>query len=145
MSVDRDLVISWKGEERAFTPAFRFLRRVDAKLQSDPDRKGNLFTVALTVINGGSAIMDVPVVMSEFLREAGFSVSEEECWHVLSAITSGHATGQQREDYANFAMILQSALVPDVSFGKNPDAPASEKPKSRGATKSQKSTGQAAI
>lgn len=141
----RDLVLTWKGEERTFSPTFRFLRRVDAKLQADPDRKGNLFSTALVVTQGGSQIMDVPIVMSMFLREVGFDVSEEECWHILVVVTAGEADETQRTDYTNFALALAQAILPEDTQGKNRVAPASEKPKSRGKQKSQASTGQAAI
>lgn len=143
--MNRDLVLSWKGEERTFSPTFRFLRRVDAKLQSDPDRPGNLFQTALTIHKGGSAIMDVPIAMSLFLKEAGFDVSEEECWHIVSVITSKEATDEQRADYANFGMAITQAILPEMDLGKNPEAPAPEAPESRGEQKSQALTGQAAI
>jgi hypothetical protein len=145
MSVSRDMMISWKGEEKQFSPTFRFLRRVDAKLQNDSDRKSNLFTVAKVLNAGGSEILDVPIVMSLFLAEAGFETTEEECWHVVSTVISGHCTMQQRIDYANFALTLTQAVLPDMDFGKNPEAPSESVPKGRGKAASQKSTGQAAI
>jgi hypothetical protein len=142
----RDLFLTWKGEERSFAPTFRFLRRVDAKLQSDPDRKSNLFSVALVLNQGGEALMDIPIAMSLFLKEVGFSASEEECWFVVSAVNGQSATSEQASDYANFALALTQALIPDIDLGKNQEAPASEKPKSRGKRQStQKLTGQAAI
>lgn len=106
------------------TPSFRFLRRVDGILQRDPDRAGNLFSVGLVVTQGGAALMDVPIVMAEFLKEAGFQVTEEECWAVVGAVSSGTATEQQRADYTAFALALTEALVPEVGQGKNAEAPA---------------------
>lgn len=143
--VERDMTITWKGEEKTFSPTFRFLRRVDARLQTDEYRKGNLFTVAKVVNAGGAEIMDVPIVMSMFLKEAGFEASEEECWHVLSTVISGECDEDQRADYANFAMTLTQAVLPQIDFGKNPEAPSESAPKRRGKGASRKSTGQAAI
>ena len=144
--MQRDLTLTWKGEEKTFVPTFRFLRKVDAALQSDPDRSGNLFSTALVVNQGGKAIMDVPIVMSMFLAEAGFEgVSEDDCWRVVTAITtkSGEATALQ--DYSAFALALTNAIIPDLDLGKNPDAPASPKSGSRGKSKPRRqSTGQAA-
>lgn len=142
MSISRDMAVTWKGEEKQFSPTFRFLRRVDAKLQSDKDRRSNLFTVAKVLNAGGSEILDVPIVMSLFLNEAGFDVTEEECWHVVSTVISGHCTQEQRIDYANFAMTLTQAVLPDMDFGKNPEAPSESAPQDRGKKASQKSTGQ---
>lgn len=144
MSVQRDLVLTWQGQDFLLSPTFRFLRRVDAILQGDPDRKSNLFSVALVVNAGGNAILDVPIVMSLFLKEAGAEATEEECWKLVSAVVSRSATPEQAADYANFAITLTQAIMPDIDQGKNPDAPASKKPKSRGSRQSQKSTGMAA-
>lgn len=143
--VSRDLSLTWKGEEKTFSPTFRFLRRVDAKLQGDGDRRSNLFTVAKVINAGGSEIMDVPIVMSMFLAEAGFSASEEECWHVLSAVISGDASPSQMEDYASFGLAVTNAILPQVDFGKNPDAPSAGAPAVKGKRASRKSTGTAAI
>ena len=145
MSVQRDLTLTWRGQEVLLSPTFRFLRRVDAILQGDADRKSNLFSVALVVNAGGSAILDVPIVMSLFLKEAGVDASEEDCWEVVSAVVSRSATPDQAADYANFAMTLAQSIMPDFDQGKNQNAPAHQKPKSRGKRQSQKLTGTDAI
>lgn len=145
MTVSRDMSVSWEGEEKQFSPTFRFLRHIDAKLQSDKDRKSNLFTVAKVINAGGSEILDVPIVMAMFLQEAGFDVTEDDCWQVVSAVISGHCTREQRIDYANFALTLTQAVLPDMDFGKNPEAPSESVSKDRGKKASQKSTGQGAI
>ena len=144
MSVQRDLLLTWRGQEFLLSPTFRFLRRVDAILQGDQDRQSNLFSVALVVNAGGSAILDVPIVMSLFLKEAGAEATEEECWELVSAVVGRSATPEQAADYANFSITLTQAIMPDFDQGKNQSAPVSQKPKSRGRPKSQKSTGTAA-
>lgn len=144
--MQRDLTLTWKGEAKTLVPTFRFLRKVDASLQADPDRSGNLFSTALVVNQGGKAIMDVPIVMAMFLNEAGFEgVTEEDCWRVVTAITTNSGDAVAVQDYRSFALALTNAIIPDLDLGKNPDAPASKKTGSRGKSKPRRrSTGRAA-
>ena len=125
----RDQIISWQGEERTFAPDFRFLRALDGKLQSDPERKTNLPQVALTVNNGGAHYMDIPVVWAAFLQKAGFDgATENDCWGQLALITSGEATDSARADYASFAAALFHSLYPSADLGKL-TAPQKQPPK----------------
>lgn len=119
----RDQTITWRGEGKSFSPAIRFLRNLDAQLQSQPNRPTNLPQVALTINNGGADYLDIPLVWAAFLDRAGFKgVTEDDCWCVLSAITAGEGSEMDKADYASFATALFHSLYPHVDLGK-PDAP----------------------
>jgi len=118
--VHRDSRITWQGEEHSFSPSFRFLRSMDARLQGDPERPTNLFQIACTVRNGGKEIMDIPLVWAAFLKEAGIEATEDDCWVVVSSVASGYSTDSQRADYHSFADAIAVALVPGIEMGKPP-------------------------
>jgi len=118
--VHRDSHITWQGEDHSFSPSFRFLRSMDAKLQGDPERPTNLIQIAYTIRNGGKEIMDIPVVWAAFLKEAGIEATEDDCWVVVSSVVSGYSTESQKADYHSFANALAGAVAPGVEMGKPP-------------------------
>jgi hypothetical protein len=115
---ERDISIKWRGDEVFFSPAFRFLRKLDAQLRDDPDHSTNLLQVANVIGNGGEGYLDIPIVWAAFLKEAGFDASEADCWEVVSAVHSKMATPEQVNDYYSFYVALSKALVPVVDMGK---------------------------
>jgi hypothetical protein len=116
----RDYTITWQGESYTFSPAFRFLRSLDAKLQSDRERPTNLVQVAFTMHSGGRAMMDIPVVWAACLNSAGVDATEDDCWAAVSAVASEGATQVQKDDYQSFYLALAGAIAPSVDLGKPP-------------------------
>ena len=118
----RDVIVRWQGQEATLVPSFRFLRRLDARLRTDPDRKSSMPQCAQTLLLGGDALMDIPIVFSAFLAEAGITASEEDCWALVSTISSGGGDEEQRLTYSALAAAVIESVIPGVDLGKNPEA-----------------------
>lgn len=121
--VSRDLTLSWGGVEREFCPDFRYLRRLDAKLRADPDRKSDLLRTALTVLAGGEEWWSLPIVWADMLAAAGFDgVGEDDCYRCIVANVMHEADAHQKAAYLAFAAAITAAVLPDVDLEKKADA-----------------------
>lgn len=76
MSVFREMIVEWEGENHTFTPSNKFLRRID--------REVGLTGMAERAERGEVPIFDMAFVVAEIMREAGVDTDEDE---VIAQIT----------------------------------------------------------
>lgn len=99
MTVFREMVVEWGGENYTFTPSNKFLRRVD--------REVSLASLADRAERGDAPIFDMAFVVAEIMREAGVDTDEDE---VISQITDESET-----DRAEYLIGLINKIMPDRS------------------------------
>lgn len=113
----RELSLNYKGVELQFSPNVKFLAQVAQALAQVSGGTVNTLTLAQQFNIGGAEPVYAATVMALFLKACGIKDADaDRCYvdHVMKG----------DENFYSFRLAYIAAIVPDVDFGKKPDAPA---------------------
>lgn len=116
--ISREITLAYGGETYRFTPSNRLLRRVDAGLSP------STLLGVVNVMNGQQLpLFDIAYIVSEFIREGGGDVSEDD---VLAELYEDMTENKGDGVRGLIAAIGEVITPPDVKegAGKNRKAPA---------------------
>lgn len=111
MSVFRELIITWRGQEFRFTPTMRLMRSIEMGDISLTD-------IAVRTAQGRPPLSHIAFVLARILQSAGAKVTEDDAYAEL-------IRGRQEDVTAMIGVVLQ-AFAPGETEAKNPDAQTGE-------------------
>jgi len=111
LSVFRELIINWRGQEYRFTPSMRLMRSIEMGEISLTD-------IAVRTSQGRPPLSHIAFVLARILQSAGAKVTDDDAYAEL-------IRGKQEDVTAMIGVVLQ-AFAPGDGEPKNPDAQTGE-------------------
>ena len=100
MSVFREVEIEWDGEARSFVPSLGLMRRIEGVLLEGGQ---SIYSVAQHVTKGNPPLSMMAPIIGNFLREAGFRVSDDDAFFML--------TSADAEDAGRLMVLFNQCVV----------------------------------